>query len=202
MRLCMMMMLCIRHCVLVLVVSIACPQAINTEQPSLRLLSIVPYPDPGNEVQPAFVEGDALYLASELAVELINNRTDILFGYNLELLQADGGCDLLNILELSLFKNIVYGDVKIQGVIGPGCSESTLFLGNQIAQPALEVLSLSLAGSSSLSDRDDYKNSFSIIDSSELYVKAIQEIVRSQQWKNIQSFTIYRGNFSPRFSSN
>ena len=159
-------------------------KGISTQQP-LRLLSMLPYPIPNKTVQPAFSEGDALFLASQLAVDLINNRTDLLSGYNLELIQINCGCDLLNVLELSFFDNIVYSDVNIQGVVGPGCSESALFLGNQIAQPALEILSISLAGSNKLKFRDDFHNSFSVIGSSTLYVQAIRAIIRNQQWKNV-----------------
>lgn len=180
----MLLFLC---CWLVTLIVLSCPQGTSTTtgQTVLHLVSLVPYPDPSSPVQPAFSDGDALFIASKLAVDVVNNRTDILAGYKIELLQADCGCDLLNTLELAFFENLVYSDVNVQGVIGPGCSESALFLGNQIAQPALEVLSISLAGSYNLSARDDFKNSFSVIDSEELYIGAIQAIARDQEWGNI-----------------
>ena len=168
---------------------------VQTEQP-LRLLSLLPYPIPRTgQPQPAFDEGPAVYLASQLAVEAINNRTDILPGYTVELIQGDCGCDLVNTLVISLFEHIIYNELNVHGVVGPGCSESTLFLGRQIAQPALEVLSLSLAGSEELGDRTIYPNSYSAIDSAEVYVEAIEAVAKSGEWVNVFVFHDLSRNF-------
>ncbi len=182
-------------CLTVIVSLMLLIPTIQTDQP-LRLLSLLPYPNyPTTREQPAFDGGPALYIASQFAVEVINNRTDILPGYTVELIQGDCGCDLINTMEISLFEHIIYNELNIHGVVGPGCSESTLFLGRQIAQPAFEVLSLSLAGSEELGDRIDHPNSYSAIDSAHLYVEAIEAIVKSNKWESVSVFHDLSRNF-------
>ena len=153
---------------------------------TLRLLSILPYPKPGElaieSVEPSYLEGPTLYLASQLAVDLVNNRSDILPDYHLELIKGDGGCDIRTNVEVALFKHVIYNE-NVQGVVGPGCSHSTLALGNLTRIPNVYLLSVSLSGAKSLSE--NYPNSFSALDSSQQYVRAIQKMIEAQNWKNV-----------------
>jgi len=61
---------------------------------TLYLVSLLPYPDTRPTLQPSWEEGPALMPAAELAVELINNRSDILSDYNIEMIAGDSGCDV------------------------------------------------------------------------------------------------------------
>ena len=55
----------------------------------LYLLAVGPYPDTSDMERD---EGPALIAAVRLAVEHINNRSDILEGFSLKLLEGDSGC--------------------------------------------------------------------------------------------------------------
>ena len=153
---------------------------------TLRLLSILPYPKPGEpeSVQPSYLEGPTLYLASQLAVDLVNNRSDILPDYQLELIRGDGGCDILPQVEQALIEHVVHNE-NIQGVVGPGCSHSTLALGVLTRRSQLSLLSVSLAGTTALEDRQNYPNSFSALDSSQQYVRTVLKMIETRNWKNV-----------------
>ena len=153
---------------------------------TVRLLSILPYPKPGEpeSVQPSYLEGPTLYLASQLAVDLVNNRSDILPDYQLELIRGDGGCDILPQVEQALIEHVVHNE-NIQGVVGPGCSHSTLALGVLTRRSQLSLLSVSLAGTTALEERQNYPNSFSALDSSQQYVRTVLKMIETQNWKNV-----------------
>ena len=54
------------------------------------------YPDPQNRASfvGAFDDGHDIVPAAYLAVEQVNNRTDLLSDYQVELIRADGGCNV------------------------------------------------------------------------------------------------------------
>ena len=157
----------------------------------LYILSLLPYPDP--EAQPPWTEGPTLILAAQLAVDLINNSTDILSGYNLELVSGDSGCtDLLNKIELSLFKQLIYSNENIAGIAGPACSHSTYRLSSQTAHREIDTLTVHIAGSQNLQDRKLYLNSFSTIDSSDVLAEAVLKIMDKRKWEEV--FVIHDAN--------
>ena len=150
----------------------------------LQLLSFLPYPDP--EAQPPWTEGPTLTLAAQLAVDIINNRTDILTGYNFELVSGDSGCtDLLNKIELSLFQQLLYSDENVAGIVGPACSHSTYRLSSQLAHRELDTIAVHIAGSHDLQDRQLYPNSFSTIDSTDVLAETVLKIIDKNNWESV-----------------
>ena len=64
---------------------------------TIYLLTFVPYPDPRPSLHPSWDGGPNIVPALQLAVEHINNHTDVLNQYKLELINEDGGCNIVSI---------------------------------------------------------------------------------------------------------
>ena len=88
-------------------------QTISKPLENLYILSLLPYPDTKPGFQPSWDDGPSLFLAGQLAVANINNRADILSGYNVELLEADSGCDVTGKAEIAFVENILHSEKQI-----------------------------------------------------------------------------------------
>lgn len=84
----------------------------------LNILSLLPYPDPA--AQPSWSEGPTLTIAAQIAVGLyINNRSDILPGYKVELVVGDSGCNLISKAAIATKSVILSPDKPVAGIVGP-----------------------------------------------------------------------------------
>ena len=103
----------------------------------LHWLVLVPLPDDTHE--PAFDEGHSIVPAVQLAVRQINEREDILPAHCVEIEIGDSGCDKVSKTAVALVRNLFYNvtaedvkafrqDKQIEGIIGPSCSEASVFL--------------------------------------------------------------------------
>ena len=128
-------------------------------------------------------ESLSLNIAAELAVDLINNRSDILPGYKLELLKKEGGCTTFNYV--SFFQDLLYSNRKIVGIVGPGCSESSYAVGIQIARPDLSMISVGL---SSTLQTGVLTNSFSLLNPID-YAHALLKMIEKNRWTRL--FAVY-----------
>lgn len=170
-----------------------CSTDINAEQHNaakklqserlLYILSLLPYPD--ETFQPSWDEGPTLILAEQLAVELINNRSDILPGYTLQLLQGDSGCNIRSKANHAFFENVLYSAHAPLGIVGPGCSNSALTVSSLTGRKDLSTLTIHVAGSLRLSNRALYKYSFGTLDSTEVFVQASLALMRMNDWKSV-----------------
>ena len=117
---------------LVSVESLSCRSVTRIKgQFPLNVIVLVPLPD--EDYDPAFDQGYSIIPAVELAAEQINRRTDILPGLNLMPNIKDAGCDkppktALETVEL-LRELFAYKNGPL-GVIGPACSEDSIFIAN------------------------------------------------------------------------
>lgn len=157
---------------------------------TLYLLSLLPYPIQARStaVQPVWSEGPSVYIAGELAVELINDH-NILDGYNLELLQGDSGCNIVPKASIALTDNLISNrDKQVLGIIGPGCSASGLFVSRIICTDVrnISLLALHLGGSPLFNtERQTFPYSFSMLDSTDALANAIIELVKLNSWNNV-----------------
>ena len=172
--------------------------SINETNPTLSLLSLLPYPIPDTEysllpaaIRPTWSEGPSVYLAGELAVELINEHPanlNILDGYTLELLQGDSGCNIIPKAGVALTDNLFNGSKQVLGIIGPGCSASGLFVSRITCteERNISLISLHLGGSPLFStEREAFPYSFSMLDSTEALANAIIRLMKLNAWSSI-----------------
>ena len=159
----------------------------SQSQTILYILSLLPYPDDqGREdFQPSWDEGPTLFLVEQLAVELINNRSDILGGYTVELLRGDTGCNIRSKANQAFFEKMLYSDNAPVGIVGPGCSNSALTVSALTGRQALSILTIHVAGSLLLSDRSLYEYSFGTLDSTDVFIQASLALMRKNGWEPV-----------------
>lgn len=96
------------------------------DKKTIYMFLMLPYPDPlgRKELASFYDDGHEIAPAAYLAVEEINNRSDILQGYKLELIQSDGGCNVIERTVVSFTKDIAQRNVPVAGIVGPTCLEA------------------------------------------------------------------------------
>ena len=175
-----------------------------TELETLNILTLLPYPNKEipQILQPSYDNGEVLFPAAEIAVELANNSTNILQGYRLKLLKEDSGCSFASqalyrfasSLAKSLKttsssqggsqgKNSSVNSDNIVGAIGPVCSVSSKAIAEFSGHSEITLLNIHLSASLELSDHTRYPYSFGIMDSAEAVAKAILSLIRN--WKDV-----------------
>ena len=161
--------------------------ASEAEDTKLYLLTILPYPVSGPVEQPSWLEGMNVLPAAYLAVDMINQRDDLLPGYSLELINEDGGCHLADRARISFVRRIIAerGQRPVVGIIGPACSASTLAVSALSSHPDIAIVNLHLAGTPSLENRKDFAYSFGLLGSSYSLVRAMAELMRVDNWTRI-----------------
>ena len=138
----------------------------------LYLLTLLPYYNPDPSLNPAWNEGDNIQPAMELAKDQINSNFSILENYTLELIHAHSGCDIPIETEYSFSKEAFpRSNLSVTGVIGPGCSSSSIALAPFTNRSEIGLVTLHLTGTPILADRVKYRYMLSILGSSESYVK-------------------------------
>ena len=153
----------------------------------LYLLTVFPYSSENPSQQPSWDGGISILPAAYLAVDMVNNRDDVLSGYTLDLIDSDGGCDIEDNARLSFVQRVIAerGQKPILGIIGPGCSTSSLALSSVSSQNRIAIMNVHLAGTPLLEDRAKFPYSLGILGSSYSFVNATVALMRKAKWKRI-----------------
>ena len=154
----------------------------------LNIVLFVPLPD--KDYQPAFDQGHSIIPAVQLAVEQINNRSDIIPGYNLTILLRDSGCDKASktaVSIVSIFRELLVGRNGPLGMIGPACSEDSIFVANMFRGTfGVPVLH---SGTTPLLSKEYKKrpNAFGMVSSTAVLVDVLIKISEKENWnwKNV-----------------
>ena len=136
---------------------------------------------------PAFqdIEFPALIPAARLAVELINNRSDILNGYDLDLIEAASSCvnELTGLI--GLVPEVFHGGKRIAGIVGPVCSRSTVVISSLLNREDVALINIHLAGTDDLMNRDRYPYAFGAFGSVEKLAAAAVELMQQNRWYKV-----------------
>ena len=156
----------------------------------LYVLTVLPYIIPKLLFRPSHSPGPALYIAIELAAEMINNRTGILDGYKLKMLQENGGCDVPFRSIEGLVRGLSLGkdDPPIVGMIGPSCSISSTTAAAFNGRKEVSLLNIYSGGNPEISNRMKYPFSFGILDSIDVIAETLVALIKKNSWKNISVF--------------
>ena len=149
----------------------------------LYLLSLLPYPE---FTRPSdHNAGTNVFLGGQIAVELINNRSDILKGYELELIEAASGCS--NELHglVSFINEVFHSGKRIMGVIGPKCSKTNALLTPLLNREEIALNHFHLSLVPVLENGMRYPYSFSTSRSLHTLVTAAAELMQQNQWYEV-----------------
>jgi len=89
-------------------------------------------------------------------VDHVNNRSDVLRDYSLELIAADGGCNVTSKARISLVSQLFHSGKQIVGIIGPLCSDSAKVVGARAGRSEIALISIHQGSSAVLADRTTY----------------------------------------------
>lgn len=152
----------------------------------LRLLTMLPYRNPLPVYNPSWDQGLDIVPALNLAAEQINNRTDILPCRKLELIHVDCGCDIIPTTSLGILNGLYnMNRAEVVGVVGPGCSVSSIAMASATNRPEIQLVILHDAGSPLLADRVQYHNSLGILGSTRAFVDLSFGLMNKTKWRNI-----------------
>jgi len=146
----------------------------------LYLIYILPYPDPS--LNPSVAYGPDFFPAAQLAVDHVNNRSDVLRDYSLELIEADGGCNVTSKATISLVTQLFHNDRQIVGIMGPSCSDSAEVVGAMAGRSEIALISIHQGSSPVLADRTTYRYSIGMASSPEYLGEALIALIKRAEW--------------------
>ena len=157
------------------------------QKQAIYLLSLLPYHNPEPSLNPSWNDGQNIQPAMELARDQINNSSALLQNYTLCLLFAEGGCNQVGRTTVSFVTHAGIGrDENLVGIIGPGCSASTLGLAPLTKRPELGLVMVHASGSPTLEEKhDEYKYLLGTLGSTRNFIRGFLYLLEKAQWKRI-----------------
>ena len=174
--------------ILVLLVVVSCSSVHAADDPrkhELYFLSMLPYADPEPALNPVIALGADLFPAVLLAVDHVNNRSDVLGDYRIQVIEADGGCDISSKALISLTSQLYHTEKQVVGIIGPACSDSAQAVGAVINRGELALCSIHLGSSYLLEDRNTYKYTVGMAESSLAYTDFLLFLINELRWTQV-----------------
>ena len=154
----------------------------------LQLLNVQPYPDDG--IFAGFDRGLDLIPAAHLAAQEINNRSDILAGYDLQVVDIDSeACGRGTITKglVNFYRELVRQNPTqcIVGVMGFVCSSVTNVLAPIIGHQNIGYVTLANSVSPAHRNIVEYPNLFHTISSSSVHNIVLISLMQNFGWKRI-----------------
>ena len=166
------------------------PDVCGPSNETLKLLLSLPFPNSVPQFYPSWVEGPNILPAVLLAEEQINNSTHLLPCHKLELIVVDGGCDIAATTAVNTTIGL-FNSTGVIGMIGPGCSASSIQAAHVMNQPEIELVQVHGAGSYLL-NRTRYPNSIGILGSTQSFVDLSLALIDETGWHKIA--VLYESN--------
>ena len=153
--------------------------------PTLYLLALAPFPSESGGPAPQYDAGPALIPAVKLAVEHINEQSDILKNYTLDYVVDRSGCQLTETTLVSFTRHIIHSEKQFMGIIGPACSESTLTVGALATQNRANVVQIAPSAVSPLLDDPSFNNTFQVLGSAAECIDVWMGLMRARGWTRV-----------------
>ncbi len=171
---------------------VVCSQVQDKDK--LYILVLAPFPG-GRDPPPIFSRGHSLVPAVQLAVEHINNSTHILLNHTLEIIVGDSACNYGTETALPFMEHIVAGNKQVLGIVGPACTEASLFLANLTQRNRYGIVQAMMATSNVFEDHQRYRHTFGMVSSFNVLVDKFLVLAKCQNWTNIGVFIDQSRNF-------
>lgn len=156
----------------------------------LQLLNVQPFPE--SDASGGFDGGLRLIPAALLAAKEINNRSDILEGFELEIINVESeGCGRSMIIKglVSFYRELVSQDHHptkcTVGVMGFPCSTATNVLAPIIGHPNIGYVTLANSATPEHRNIMQYPNLFHTISSSSAHNKVLISLMQRFKWRRI-----------------
>ena len=163
-------------------------QCNSTKLEVLRLLALLPSRRSSMQCTSDWDCGLAISPALDLAVEQINNRSDLLPCHKLELLYRETGCESTAETVVGLVSGLFPKDGgTVVGILGPTCSldSKLVSLLTNRAKLELSLVVLHNSGLPLLSDRKRFSHSIGILGSGQSLVDNSLALLADSGWRNI-----------------
>ena len=156
----------------------------ESEKEVIHLLTLLPYFNPVPANNPSWIGGNDVQPAMDLAMDQINNNSQILENYTLHLIHGDCGCDVLNQAAVGYAQN-VFGHQRTVGIVGPGCSSSTIMLSLISQMSELGLVMVHGAGSPTLQNRTEYKYLLGTLGSTMNFIRGYLSLMEKASWNQL-----------------
>lgn len=156
----------------------------------LLVLVLIPFPNPSNSTE-GWDRGLELLPAARLAARQINNRTDILDGYEIQLIEANSdpcGVSLPtnsvnNFAQHALDPNPLVRNAM--AVVGLACSTVTASISLLSGRPEVDLLQVSMANSPVFVHNAEYKRLWRVLPSSLGFVESALSLMDKLDWQRV-----------------
>ena len=167
-----------------LVVTLAPATAANKSK-AIYILCLLPYPDP--LANPSWSEGPPIALALNMARDQINNQTELLPDYRIELIHDDSGCEYTTKAYVGFMRNAYSftSQNKLIGIIGPGCSVASLALAPLISNDRIAIVTVHGGGSPLLSNRTSYPYALSSLGMGDSFAHIGAKLMQKSKWNQV-----------------
>ena len=152
----------------------------------LYLLNVQPYPD--NRIFAGWDKGFELIPAGHLAIKQINNRSDILPGYRLELIDIESeacGISIINTGYVNFYRHLVQPNSLVVGVVGLFCSTVTAAISPVVNHPQIDHVQITASTSPLFQDISAYPRLFHTISFTTVFNEAVVTLMAKFQWRKI-----------------
>ena len=129
--------------------------------------------------------GPALLPAAIVAAREINRNPDILPGFNLQIIMANGGCSVESTVTVNMVRHFFNNDGnQVVGLIGPACSAAALTVSSLTARHEVSLIHITVGSSPELED-PARETTYSAITSALVYVQLFIELMANNSWDRI-----------------
>ena len=161
---------------------------------SISLVVMAPFPD--GELTKGLSNGPSLYPAAVIAAREVNNRSDILPGFNLKLINGDSGCAELSKVAISLLRDIYENkDHQVVGIIGPACSAAALRVSSLTRRREVSLIHVTPLSKSPELEDPGKNTTYATISSALLFVQSFIQLMAYNQWNNVATLQDVRFPF-------
>ena len=144
------------------------------------------YPDPLGrpKLAAAFDDGHDITPAAYLAVEQINNRSDILSEYQIEVVRLDGGCTVTERTVIGV-NELVCSCTPVVGIIGPSCGTSALTVGKLTNRDDFSMITFHYGEKNILGNHTIFPFAFGMLGSNIITIQAYTDLILQNRWTRI-----------------
>ena len=173
---------------LALLTGVQCSRAEHStnETMFLYLLNVQPYPD--NRSFAGWDRGFELIPAGRLAIDQINNQSDLLTGYRLELIDIDSeacGINAINSGLVNFYRHLVDPNSLVVGVVGLFCSPVTAAISPIANNPGIDYIQVAGSTSPLFQNVAAYPRLYHAISSSNIFNRATVRLMDEFSWIRI-----------------